>query len=76
LNNHTTQRLGRAEFTVCPQFKRGKLVRLSIYPRQQEDRSYYLLWEANGNGKKHYTIQGYEGLDEPYLWTHNWCKER
>jgi hypothetical protein len=70
-----TERLGRAEFTVCPQFKRGKLVRLSIYPRQQEDRGYFLLWETNGKGKNHYTVQGYEGLDEPYLWTHHWCKK-
>jgi hypothetical protein len=67
-----TKSLGRAEFQVCPQYKRGKLVRLYIYPLQQEDRSYY-LWE--GNGKRHFTIQSYEGLDEPKIWMHSYCKE-
>jgi len=68
-----TKNLGRAEFQVCPQYKRGKLVKLSIYPLQQEDRSYYYEWE--GNGKHHFTIQSYQGLDEAKVWMHSYCKE-
>jgi hypothetical protein len=56
-----TQRLGRAEFQICPQWKRGKLVKISIYPLQQEDRSYYYEWE--GRGRCNFTIQSYCNLD-------------
>ena len=68
-----TQNLGRAEFQICPQYKRGKLVKLSIYPLQQEDRGYYYEWE--GNGKKHFTILGYQNLQNPDVWMHSFCKE-
>ena len=68
-----TQRLGRAEFAICPQWKRGKLVKISIYPLQQEDRSYFYEWE--GNGKRYFTIQSYQNLDEPKIWMHSYCKE-
>lgn len=64
---------GRAEFTLCPQYKRGKLVKLFIYPLQQEDRSKFWVWE--GNGKRHFTVQSYDKLDEPKLWMHSFCKE-
>lgn len=70
-----TQKYGRAEFVVCPQFKRGKLVKLSIYPKQQENANYFLEWEAQSNGKNRFSVQGYEGLGEPFLWNHFYCKE-
>lgn len=68
-----TQNLGRAEFSVCPIFKRGKLVSMFIYPLQQEDRSYYYKWE--GHPKKQYTVQSYQSLDNPNIWMHQYCKE-
>lgn len=68
-----TKHLGRAEFRLCPQWKRGKLIRLSIYPVQQEDRSYYYEWE--GEGKRKLFIQSYSGLDDPKVWMHTWCKD-
>ncbi len=68
-----TQKLGRAEFAICPQWKRGKLVKISIYPLQQEDRSYYYEWE--GHGKRNFTIQSYCNLDEPKVWMHSYCRE-
>jgi bisphosphoglycerate-dependent phosphoglycerate mutase len=68
-----TSNLGRAEFVVCPKFKRGKLVELFMYPLQQENVNHYYRWQ--GNGKNNYTVQSYEQLDEPKLWMHFYCKE-
>ena len=68
-----TQNLGRAEFTICPIWKRGKLVALYIYPRQQKDICYYYYWE--GNGKAFYTISSYGGLQDPKVWQMFYCKE-
>lgn len=67
-----TERLGRAEFSICPQWKRGKLVKISIYPLQQDDMSYYYEWE--GDGKGYFIIQSYNNLDEPKVWMHSYCK--
>lgn len=68
-----TERFGRAEFSICPQWKRGKLVKLSIYPLQQEDTSCYYEWE--GDGKRYFTIQSYFNKSEPHAWMHSYCKE-
>lgn len=68
-----TPRLGRAEFAICPQWKHGKLVKMSIHPQQQEDTSYFYEWE--GHGKRYFTIQSYQGLEEPKVWMHSYCKE-
>lgn len=68
-----SDRLGRAVFTFCPQFKRGKLVKMTIHPKQQENIDHYYEWE--GIGKRYFTIQGYQGLEDPNTWSHFYCKE-
>jgi hypothetical protein len=68
-----SKKWGRAEFSICSQYKRGKLVRLFIYPHQQENEENYYMWE--GAGRDYFTIQGYQGLADPKIWLINWCKE-
>jgi hypothetical protein len=68
-----SERLGRAEFVICPQYKNGKLVKLYINPAQQEDINYYYVWE--GIGKSDFTIQSYQKLDDPKVWMFHYCKE-
>ena len=69
----TTKKGGLAEFAICPQWKRGKLVKISIYPMQQDDMSYYYEWE--GVGRDYFTVQSYQNLGEPRIWMHYYCKE-
>lgn len=68
-----TERWGRAEFSICPIYKRRKLVKLFIYPHQQENKEDYYIWE--GTSDSYFTIQGYEGLNDPKIWLIGWCKE-
>jgi hypothetical protein len=68
-----SDRLGRAEFIICPQWKRGKLVGISIYPMQQEDMSCYYEWK--GEGVNCFYLQSYQSLEEPKVWMHSYCKE-
>jgi hypothetical protein len=70
-----TKNLGIAGFTVCPQFKYGKLVKISIYPGQQENDTYYLELDLKEIKKDYYTIQSYNNLDNPMIWKHFYCKE-
>jgi hypothetical protein len=65
-------RYGRAEFVVCPVFKRGKLVVCSIYPRQQPEVKDHWVWEGKADGL---SFTGYQGLDNPKIWRTFWCKE-
>lgn len=67
-----TQNLGRAEFSVCAQYKRGFLVKLTLHPLQQEDCSYFLEWEGKTRG---FGFQGYQGLGYPNAWSFMWCKD-
>lgn len=63
---------GRAEFTICPVFRRGKLVKCVIYPRQQPKADKFFVWEGQASGLN---FQGYQGLDSPNIWRTFWCKE-
>lgn len=67
-----TDKYGCAEFEICSKYKRGKLVELFIYPRQQENADYYYHWEGKAN---YLTIGGYEGLDPPMMWLSRYCRE-
>lgn len=69
-----TERFSRAEFGICPQYKKGKLVRLSIYPMQQLDCNYYYEWEGTG-GLRTLGIASYNKLDDPKVWLFHYCKE-
>ena len=62
---------GRAEFVICPVLKRGKIVQVSIFPRQQERKDYF-VWEGKVEGLG---FSGYEGLDAPKIWRTFYCKE-
>lgn len=68
----STEKWGRAEFVVCPQFKRGKLVKMFIYPSQQGISDKYYVWEGTAD---YFTVQSYQQLDDPKPWLFRWCKE-
>lgn len=67
-----TKRLGCAEFIVCPVFKYRKLVNVYVYPKQQENRNYFYVWEGEARGL---WLTGYEGLGDPNVWQTFYCKE-
>lgn len=64
---------GRAEFQICPIWKRGRIVECWVYPRQQVRAERDVCWhlEASSNGL---TLGGF-GRHEPKLWHIGWCKE-
>lgn len=68
-----TKRYGRAGFTVCPQYSRGKIVKLTIHALQQENVTKF--WEWEGVGKKFLIITSYDGLNDPKIWMHGYCTE-
>jgi hypothetical protein len=65
---------GRAEFQVCPIWKRGRIVECWIYPRQQVRPEGDVCWhfEANSDGL---TVSGLGPTDEPKLWHIGWCRD-
>lgn len=67
-----TQNLGCAEFQICSKYKRGKLVELFIYPRQQENIDYYYHWEGKAQDM---SLGGHEHLEYPNAWFFQYCKE-
>lgn len=67
--------LGRAEFHFCPIWKRGKLQRFFIYPKQQREQKFYYEVET---AQSHLFSVGsltHKGIELPYIWTHYWCPE-
>ena len=67
-----TKNLGMAVFQFCPVFKYGKLREMHIFRGQQEEKEHFIL---KVDGKKSFTINGYEGLDDPKIWQFHYCKE-
>lgn len=65
-------KFGRAEFSLCPIWKHGKLVELWIYPLQQDNHG-KICWHWVGSAYD-MTINGYEGLADPKIWMATWCK--
>lgn len=51
-----TDSYGRAEFILCPIYKRGKIVELFVYARQQKDIKYFLHWKSEW-GRPSFDIQ-------------------
>lgn len=70
-----TDNLGRAEFILCPLYKRGKVVELFIYRRQQQNVTEYYHWEHTGRGVGEMTIQSFGDLPDPKVWRTFYCKE-
>jgi len=64
--------LGRAEFSLCTRFFRGKLREFWVYPLQQRDVDTY--WH-HGWPNDHLTFSAYEGLNECRPWMLGWCEE-
>lgn len=64
--------LGRAEFSICPVYVRGKLKEMYIDPIQQRnsDTIYKAVFDYP---PLDFTIQSF-GLDDPKIWLHYWCK--
>jgi len=65
---------GRAEFVICPVYKRGKLKDMYIYPAQQRDvhTFYHAVFTSS---PLDFSFSSYDDLDEPKIWIHFWCKE-
>ena len=68
-----TKNYGRAEFVVCSQYKRNKLVKMFFYPAQQGNVENYYFWE--GVGRDGFSIGSFDGLDNPNIWLFSYCKE-
>jgi len=71
---NTTKTYGRAEFSVCQKYRRGKLVELYIYPEQQQSDKYY-VWRAVGGGARDFMLGVFHGLDNPKVWMFGYCRE-
>jgi len=74
--NWKTKEYGRAEFIFCPIWKRGKIIKLHIYPMQQPDAKYFYILDVTANSKY---ICPYSwthlGKENPWPWQFYWCKE-
>jgi hypothetical protein len=65
------QNLGRAEFQVCIKFLRKKVSEFWVYPVQSRLETY---WHYLG-GDVDFSIQSYEGLNQPNVWLASYCTE-
>lgn len=65
--------LGRAEFSICPVYRYGKLKEMYIFPNQQRDVDTYYKAVFN-YAPLDFSIQSWVGLDTPKIWLHYWCK--
>ena len=69
---------GRAEFVVCPVFKRGIMRECYIYPKQQPEYfDKYFKIDLSEYGKtQSIHSSGYPALEaDPKVWMMSWCKE-
>lgn len=67
-----TQKYGRAEFTFCLKYNRGKLKEVFITPQQQPNvKEWFVLPFHRDDFMAKSTIE----LDDPKIWLHFWCKE-
>lgn len=69
-----TKEYGRAEFCICPIYKRGKLRQMYITPQQQPDaKNNYLIDDIHSDS---FTVRG-ASYDSKYplIWIHGWCEE-
>ena len=69
----STPNYGRAEFVICPVFKRGYLIELYVFPKQQETTTWcYKLTLPHGITVIGFACYGKENIK---VWTSGWCKE-
>lgn len=72
----TTHDYGRAEFVICPVFRRGIMRELYIDPRQQPQ--YFKEWfqiDLDGIPANQMHFSGYPKENDPEIWRSFWCKE-
>ena len=71
-----SKKYGRAEFQICPVYKRGKLKELYLYPRQQGDATHYFVYIFK-NAPRTWSVTSWThmGVSEPYVWLNFWCEE-
>ena len=71
--NSMTKEYGRAEFSFCLKWKRGKLTDVWISPFQQpHSKSEYHIGGLKCGGFRTYAWT-YEGMENPWPWTYGWC---
>jgi len=71
-----TEEYGRAEFVICPVYKRGKMRELYIYPAQQPDAKFY--YKVNLEyAPLDFSVSSWthKGMSNPVIWLMFWCKE-
>jgi len=69
--------LGRAEFQICPVFKKGIMRELFIYRKQQDTNETYKIDLRKINYKaKVFQIESWtHKTDPPRIWNEAWCKD-
>jgi hypothetical protein len=70
-----TPKYGRAEFRFCLHYLRGKLDEVFIYPMQQPAAKEWFRLPQCKQGTFSANSWTHQGMDEPYVWRHFWCKE-
>lgn len=70
-----TQRLGRAEFIICPVYKYGCLNEVFIYRKQQEEIKDFYHWKSLGRVKRELNFSSFDGLSDAKIWRTFFCKE-
>lgn len=70
-----TDRLGVAEFGVCPIYKYGKLVEFHMFGLQQEERKHYIYKFDYKPTDWSISSWSHRGMEAPRIWMHFWCKE-
>jgi hypothetical protein len=76
--NPIHERYGRAEFAICPVFKRGILKEIFLYRRQQDiDESYHIDLIKLGYLKTRcFDISSWSHkTEDPKIWRNPYCKE-
>jgi len=73
-----TEMWGRAEFDICPVFKRGYLRQIHIIRRQQETKEEFVLdleRELNPSRIREFSITSEYGVEKPLpkIWRNFWC---
>lgn len=65
---------GRAEFALCPIWKKGRLVKLYIYPKQQKNMKHFYSVEMDCDSINLMSWT-YKNKKLPWAWMYVWCKE-
>lgn len=67
----TDSRYGRAEFVICPIWKRNRLVKVFITTAQQENARQFVV-DCNSDSL---SIRSWGGVKDPRMWLNGKCKE-